>query len=294
MTAAPAILPRDHVPTASRSTRAALALGRIEGRRLLRHPAYLAGVLLSAAFLFLVSETIGTTEGLPYTVWTSLGLYPVAAGTFLGTFTAMLRSRRHGTDELYDTAPQGASTRTGGHLVAVLWGAAGGMLLLAVAAVHHRLWDGVPVPFDTGVALARPSLLELAQGPAQVVLLGVLAVAVSRWVPSLLALPIAAVALLVQFVTGSWGVGGTARWFLPVVTHERAVGWVQVTPSSGYTIVEGFDVTSLQWHVAYLVGFALILGSAALLRTSRRRPALISVTAAGAILAALAGILQLP
>lgn len=294
MTAVTATLPRRTVPAPSGATRAVLALGRIEGRRLLRHPAYLAGLLLSAAFLFVVSERVGTTEGLPYIVWTSVGLYPVAAGAFLASFTATLRSRRHGTDELYGTAPQGAQTRVGGHLLAVLWGVAGGLLLLGAAAVRHQLWAGVPVHFEDGVAMARPSLLELAQGPACILLLGVLAVALARWVPSLLALPLVVVALLVQFVTGSWGVGGTARWFLPMVTHERAVGWVQVTPGYGYSIVEGFDVAPLGWHIAYLVGLSLVVGAAALSRAGRRGRVLVAVAAPGTVVSVAAGVLQLP
>lgn len=294
MTAVTATLPRRSVPAPGAATRAVLALGRVEGRRLLRHPAYLAGVLLSAVFLFLVSEQVGTTQDVPYIVWTSVGLYPVAAGTFLASFTATLRSRRHGTDELYDTAPQGAPTRVAGHLVAVLWGVAGGILLLAAAAIRHQLWAGVPVHFEDGVAMAIPSLLELAQGPAYILLLGGLAVALARWVPSLLALPLVVVALLVQFVTGSWGVGGTARWFLPMVTHERAVGWVQVTPSSGYAVVEGFDVTSLSWHVAYLVGLSVVVAAVALHRSGRRSGLLLAMAATGVVVSLAAALLQLP
>lgn len=293
MTADVVMAPRA-VPAARQSTaRAVLALGRIEGRRLLRHPAYLAGLGLSAFFLFVASDLIDDRPTVPYVAWTSIVLYPVAAGTFLASFTASLRSRRHGTDELYDAEPFGRRIRTGGHLAAVLWGAAGGTLLLAVAAVHHGLWDGVPVHFDTGIAPAVPTVLELAQGPAYILALGVLAVALARWVPSLLALPFAIVALLAQFVLGSWGVGGTGRWFLPMVTHERTVGWVQVTPGSGYAIVEGYDVTSMWWHVGYLGAAAVVLAAIALLRHGRD-PRLLLLGAGGLAAAVGAGLLQLP
>lgn len=293
MTTDAAVRTRTSRSTTPSVARGVVGLGWIEGRRLLRHPAYLAGVALSAVFLFVAVHLSANVETIPYVVWTSLALYPVAAGTFLASFTATLRSRRHGTDELYATGPFGAPIRTGGHLAAVLWGAAGGAVLLAVAAVFHRLWEGTPVHFDTGVDLAVPSLIELAQGPAYTALLGVLAVAVARWLPSLLALPFAVVALLAQFVTGSWGIGGTARWFLPMVTHERVVGWVQVTPDYGYSIVEGHDVASLGWHVAYLVALAGVLAVVALLRHGRE-PRLLLVGAVGLAATAVTGVLQLP
>lgn len=273
--------------------RASLALGRIEGRRLLRHPAYLAGLALSAALLLLVNDVVGSHGDIPYIVLASLGLYPVAAGTFLATFTACLRSRRHATDELYDTGPSSPRVRTGGHLLAVLWGAAGAAALIAVAAVFHRLWDGVLVHTTTGVRPMVPTVLELSNGPTYTIVLGVLAVAIARWVPSLLALPLAAFALLFHFATGSWGIGGDARWFLPMVNHERAASWVQVTPGSGYSIVDGFDVTGLSWHVGYLSALAALLAVLALLRHGTERR-LLAVGGVALVATAIMGVLQLP
>lgn len=288
------------LPLATRSgggfavaARAALALGRIEGRRLLRHPAYLAGIALSAVFLLVISDVVGNNGDIPYIVVTSVGLYPVAAGTFLATFTACVRSRRHATDELYDSAGSSPRVRTGGHLVAVLWGAAGAAALLAVAAVRHQLWDGVLVHTTTGIRPVVPSMLELANGPAYTILLGVLAVVVARWVPSLLALPLAAFALLFHFVTGSWGIGGTARWFLPLVNHERAARWVQLSEGSGYSIVERFDVASLSWHVGYLLALAGLLAVLALSRQGAERR-LVAVGGVALAATVVTGLLQIP
>lgn len=273
--------------------RMALALGRTEGKRLLRHPAYLAGVALSIAFLFLVRQLVGGSPDVPFVLWTGLGVYPIAAGTFLATFTAAVRSRRHGTDELYGTQPAAAAVRTAGHLVAVGWGVAGSIALLAVAGVWHQLWDGVLVPMPGEVVATVPHVIELAVGPLLVAFFGVLAVAVARWIPSLLALPLAAVALLVHFVTGSWGIGGTARWFLPLVTHEVQAGWVQVTPDYGYGIVASFERVALAWHDAYLVALVVSFGAVALLRHGRTRGRLL-LLAGGVGAAVLTGLLQLP
>lgn len=273
--------------------RASLALGRIEGRRLLRHPAYVAGLALSAAMLLLVNDIVGNQGDIPYVVVTSLGLYPVAAGTFLASFTACLRSRRHATDELYDTGPSSPRVRTGGHLVAVLWGAGGATVLIAVAALFHALWDGVLVHTTTGVRPVVPTVLELSNGPAYTIVLGALAVAVARWVPSLLALPLAAFALLFHFVTGSWGIGGDVRWFLPMVNHERAASWVQLSSGSGYSIVEGFDVPGLSWHVGYLSALAVLLAVLALLRHGAERR-LLAVGGVALVATATMGVLQLP
>lgn len=281
-------------PLAARSTvRTALTLGRVEGRRLLRHPAYLAGIALSFVFLFVVREAVQGTPDVPFVVWTGLGLYPVAAGTFFATFAAALRSRRHGTDELYGTKPTPDVIRTVGHLVALAWAAGGGVVLLGLAAVYHRLWDGVMVPMPDGVVPIVPHIVELALGPVTVILFGVLAVAVARWIPSLLALPVAAVALLVHFVTGSWGLGGTFRWFLPITNHQTSAGWVQVTPSYGYDIVESFDRVALAWHDGYMLALATVLAAVALLRHGRTAGRL-AVLAAGTGAAVLTGILQLP
>lgn len=273
--------------------RIALALGRAEGWRLLRHPAHLAGLAMSAAFLLVLHETVGDTRDVPMVVWAGIGLYPLAAGTFLATFTATIRSRRHGTDELYATQPASDAARTAGHLVAVAWAVVAGVVLLAVAAVRHQLWDGVLVHTPDGLTPTVPTWVELAAGPLVVLLLGVLAVAVGRWAPSLLAMPIAAVVLLVHLVTGSWGIGGTARWFLPLVTHEVSTEWVQVTPSSGYGIVEGWQRSELAWHEGYLLALTAVFVAVALLRHGRTRGRLL-LLGLGAGGAVVAGLLQLP
>lgn len=271
----------------------ALAFARAEGRRLLRHPAHLAGVAMAAVFLLLVQEVVGDTRDAPMVVWTGIGLFPLAAGTFLASFGATIRSRRHGTDELYGTLPAPGAVRTAGHLLAVAWPTAGSILLLAVAAVRHQLWDGVLVPTPDGVVAVVPTVSELALGPLLVAFFGVLAVVVGRWVPSLLAMPVAAVVLLLHFVTGSWGVGGSGRWFLPLVTHQQSAGWVQVTPGYGYDLVAGFDRVPFAWHELYVLALGGVLAGLALLRHGRTRPRLVAI-AACATVAAVAGVLQLP
>ena len=273
--------------------RMAFALGRIEGRKLLRHPATLAGAALSFVFLFVVEEIVGGVPDVPFIVWTGLGVYPLAAGAFLATFTAAVRSRRHGTDELYGTQPGAPAIRTAAHLVAVLWAVGASVALLAAAAIRHQVWDGVLVPMPTGNVPTAPHVVELALGPLLVLLFGVLAVAVARWIPSLLALPVAAVVLLVHFVTGSWGVGGTFRWFLPLVGHQVDAGWVQVTPNYGYAIVERFDRVALAWHDLYLVAFVVMVAAIALLRHGRTRPRMV-VLGLAAVVAIATGWLQLP
>ncbi len=295
MTAATRTLrtPPSTAADAPRPVRTVLTLAAVEGRRLVRSPLYLAGVALSVFFFVGATMLIGDIEDIPYVVWTGIGLYPVAAGTLLASFVAALRSRRHGTNELYGTAPTSVRARTAAHLVAVGWAVAGSIAVLAASAAYHRLWEGVTVHFSTGVRPAVPGLLELAQGPAIVLLFGAFAVMLARWLPTLLAVPFAAVALLFHFVTGSWGIGGTARWFLPLVTHERAVGWVQVTPTSGYPVVEGFHTVPLAWHVVYLLGLAQALAVIALLRHGADRR-LLALGIAAAVVIAGAGLLQIP
>ena len=287
------LAPRSEREASSSPALAGLALGRAEARRLLRHPAHLAGLAMSAVFLLVAQDVIGTSRDVPIQVIAGLGTFPLAAGTFVATFTATIRSRRHGTDELYATQPVATAVRTTGHLLAVGAGLATSLVLLGISAVRHALWDGVLVHTPDGVVPMVPSIAELAAGPVTVVLLGVAGVAVARLVPSLLAIPVAAVVLLFHFVTGSWGVSSDLQWFLPLVNHGREVGWVQVVPGRGYSIIDGFERTALAWHHLYLLGLTSLLAATALLRHGRTRTRLL-LGGAGLCLALLAGALQVP
>jgi len=95
------------------------ALARIEGRRLLRSPLVLVGAGLMLLALFgdgpWVASIDSTAADAPF-----MSLL-VAAMTLVASNLAALRGRRSGADELFAAAPAQPRSRTGAHLLAVLW-----------------------------------------------------------------------------------------------------------------------------------------------------------------------------
>src|SRR5207253_1374204 len=100
-------------------------------------------------------------------ILTGLSLLPVAAGTFLAANLAALRSRRHRTDELYDSGVMTPADRTTGLLLALLWP-------VGISAV---LAAGELISLLVRRPVGSPSVVELLVGPAIVLLGGTLGVA---------------------------------------------------------------------------------------------------------------------
>ncbi|MCA1698802.1 MAG: hypothetical protein LC790_07860, partial [Actinobacteria bacterium] len=86
-------LPREATPCAVRA--AALALARIEGPRLIRHPVFLAGIALSVAFS--LSFAAASDVGGDYFALLGATLLPLAIATLIVSNLAALRSRRSAT-----------------------------------------------------------------------------------------------------------------------------------------------------------------------------------------------------
>ena len=110
-----------------------------------------------------------------------LAILPLALGTFVAANQAALRSRRDRAEELLDTLPQDARTRTGAQLLAVL-----AALPIAVCAARRaptccsgRRTDSSSAPWDA----PRAAVVELLQGPLLVLALGALGVLLGRIAP---------------------------------------------------------------------------------------------------------------
>lgn len=251
------------------SWRVVTAITRVEGRRLIRHPAVITGVLLSLLWLrmylrswvpVLHRDDIGTAPA----------LFPLAAMTLVAANLAALRSRNDSTEELYTGVPVSRLSRTVAHLLSLAWPAA-----LAAALV------GGWVVWTTFVldGVGRPSPAELATGPLLVLNAGLLGVALARWVPVRQAAFVAVVGLAAAqiLMTGS---SDTTRWLAP---------W---TPPAGDDLFLMGDlpreimVRRPGVHLAYLAALGSLVAVVALIRHGRRAW---SVAAVGTTLALVGG-----
>jgi hypothetical protein len=262
------------------------ALAGVEARRLLTHPLTLAGLALSV-----VAITVGARadEGqLQSFLLAGVIVLPLALGTFAAANLAALRSRRAGAEELLDTLPLGAGTRTGAQLLALLAVVPPALGVLAGAYLVFGAGEGLVVTFEGG--RRTPALVELFQGPLLIVTLGAVGVLLGRVAPvALLASLLVVVVLFAEVPLASWAPDTAWRWAVPLVNDNIGVPdtWHPCTPTSDMmcNTVDRFDTTAMAWHLVALAGIAAAAAAAAL--TTRRgaraglmlaAPALLAVT----------------
>ena len=155
------------------------SLARVEGRRLLRGPAFLIGLVFSVVLIILSGELAwGFTS---YELLTGIALVPLASGTLIGVYLAGTRPARHGTTELYAATPTRAEVSTWAGLVSLAWPVAVAGVVVAVAAsfdgvaatsallaLFGAAWllpEGLSL-FDDGAAARRRWWLVVALGVA--------------------------------------------------------------------------------------------------------------------------------
>ncbi|MEV4179719.1 hypothetical protein, partial [Nonomuraea sp. NPDC049709] len=231
-------LPRAHAP--ARTARLTPALLRFEAVRLARSPA-----LWTAAAAFLALRIFYTWQWLPdmnsepvVTMTTSL---LIAATVLILAGLGAARDGRNGLAETLAAVPGEAAVRT--WAVAVAAAAVGASVCALVMGVHLAVRL-----LASGTVAGRADPYELAGGVAVTALAAVFGVALGRWVPSLIAGPLAVVVLgVLSFLGVSLDPG---RWLLPaVMVHEPQWG----TRPSG-------------WHALYLLGLVVLFGALAMLR----------------------------
>lgn len=267
------------------------ALARVEGPRLLRHPAFVAGALLSVLVsVMMVRDNVGGA----YQLLMGAGLVPLAAGTLLAANLAALRTLRSNTVELQGALPARALASTLAHLVSIAWPALAGVVFVAGAFLLTGSAGGVEV--DATGRMEIPSGFELAQGPATIAVCGAAGVALARAVPHLAASGL----LVVVLLAGGMMLSSQSRetplaWFAPVVNTVDAPGtdWPCYRPVDAGCEVLGFRTASAGWHLVYLAGLTCVLAALALVRDGDRRLAL-RVGAAGLGVVVVAGTLQVP
>jgi hypothetical protein len=238
-----AVQPADR--TTARRTVVALAL--VEGWRLLRHPATLAGLAGTLVWLALDGRRF-----LPVLdradVSTAAAILPLAGGVLLAANLSALRSRRHGTEELYGSAPASPATRTGAHLLG-LAGVVGLAAALAAAKLAYLAAIG---------GVSTPSPAEAAVGPAVVALAGVTGILLARWAPSPLVGPVALLALaLLQLSASAYSWSGRDPRYLWLRSWQELDVPREVT------------YRPAGWHLLYLAAFSALLAVLAVARHGR-------------------------
>ncbi|MBC9716269.1 ABC transporter permease [Streptomyces sp. TRM66268-LWL] len=252
------------------------ALALTEGRRLLRHPAFLGSLLLCVA-LWVYESVVAGSSGFPVLhdedrlVQSQLLL--IAAGTFLAVHLAAIRPARDGTEGWFLSLVLLPWQRAAALLLAVLPAA----LLTAVLAGARIGW----LAAQPGAA-GSPSPAELAAGPAAVLVAGTLAVLLGLITRSVAAGPIALACLAIVTVVGALFPFESWRWW----------GLIAVEDELHAALPSGLLHRPAGQHLLYLLLLALACATAALLRAGLKAASvrvLLAVSLAGV---AVAGVLN--
>jgi hypothetical protein len=247
------------IPRASARPSAASvwALGRIEAKRMLLHPSF---PIATAFGLLLLRGAIGSGGGgmtlSEKLAWAVGGLMVgVLFGTVLSANVAALRPRRDRTRELFGATPASPETRTAGVFTGLLLGpVAVSVVLTALAWWAFQTDEDVAPDLDLFLAV---------QIPLAAAALGAVAIAVGRWVPSLLGGPLVLAAHI--FTPILWLV----PWVLPSSDVERP------------------------WHILYIVAAITTWVALALARDRRTVPRF-AVAAGAFAIGIVAAVQQVP
>ncbi|RNG18171.1 hypothetical protein [Streptomyces botrytidirepellens] len=176
--------PPEPEPRSARHAQWALALS--ESGRALRHPAVVAALLLYAALWAYEALSTGLDSRYPVLQdedrYTQMPLLLLAAGALLTTHMAMTRMHRHGAEPLCEVLTLPPWRQTLAHLVAIL-----PLAVLAAFVTLSRIAYYALAP----TAVGTPSPVELATGPAVVVLAGCTGAALARFTTAVSAGPFA-------------------------------------------------------------------------------------------------------
>jgi hypothetical protein len=259
----------DRVRTKTPGWAVATQLARREGLRIIRHPIFLVGALLSLATFGLF-----TWQSAPVLhrddLFVAGSLLPLAAASLIIANLAASRSKRNATDELYDGTVTSGTMRTIGHLLSLAYPA---LASLAVAAVMFA-YMFLDAPVGT------PRVAEILVGPFCVALLGAIGIAIGRWKSHPALGPMAVVAigaletLLIQPIVSWQGTGAQTvegPWFalwVPMSLTGQVPSELVLRPAT--------------WHLLFLGGLIMMFAALALGR-EQRGPRLIALLAAGVV-----------
>lgn len=251
-------------------------LARADARRVLRHPAFIAGVILTPPVLILATESendwLGVSTGI------ALALVPMGWLTIVATNLVALRPQRTGADELFAALPAPQPVRSS----ALLATAVGPVIVAAMLAVA---WAGLLAAGGDELR-GFPHWGEMAAGLLIVAGSVCVGVAVARWLPNAGFGVLAAIATIViqarflDVTTWPWDRSeGDPLQFLAFLAEPTTVRdeFLQVRPTG--------------WHLLYLGGLGALMGGITLARDGLRRP-VGAVLGAGVLVAVGAGWMQ--
>jgi hypothetical protein len=274
VSAAVSLHPRvDGVAAHPRMAPAVVALARVEGRRLITHPAIIVTIALAVvqSVPFLLSRDATSEHDVGWILQVSAGV--ISLGALLAANLLALKSRRDGSEELFRSAPLSPAARTVALALAAVWVMAMITLFLLAGDVAIRA-AGRGAATDSGRSLFP--LFDLVQGPLMMGLFVLFGIAVARWVPRAFAGPVAVVGLFVMV-----NVAGNAA---------DDASWLRLVPFGPRFLDDRAGLEAL--HVAYLVGLAAAVLALALLRFGWTRGAR-AWLAGGLGVAVVTGALQL-
>lgn len=259
----------DRVMTRTPGWAVAAQLARREGLRIIRHPIFLVGALLSLATFGLF-----TWQSAPVLhrddIFVAGSLLPLAAATLIVANLAASRSTRNSTDELYDGTITSGAVRTTGHLLSLAYPAVASLGVAGVMFVYMLL----DAPVGT------PRIAEVLVGPFCVALLGAIGIAIGRWkaYPALGPMAVVAVTaletLLIQPIVTWQGTGAQTvqgPWFAPWVP----TGLTGQVPSE-------LVLRPAAWHLLFLAGLIFVFAALAVGR-EQRGPRVAAVLVAGIV-----------
>jgi hypothetical protein len=237
------------------------ALARLETKKLLTSPAFLAGLGLVGAFVFLATggaffaseDGSGIERGSVLVLGAVIGLI---AATLLGANACALRAHRDRVGELFGSLPSPPEART----AAIVGGVIAGPVLLAMvgSAIAYPVLHANPDLHD------HVNLALMAQIPLTVLALGSFGIALARWIRHPIAGP---VAIVVHVMT-------PIIWVLP---------WVASTPTG----------IRMGWHYTYLVA-AVVFWVSLALAGDRRQARLLAIPMVALAVAVVSASFQTP
>jgi hypothetical protein len=263
----------DEVASRPGQARAVVTLARVEGRRLIKHPAVVITVALGIVqtVLFLLSSEATSQHDVGWLLQFSALL--ISFGALLAANLQASKSRRDGSEELFRSAPLSPAARTVALALAAVWLMAVLTLLLLAGDIAIRAM-GKGARSDSGAALFP--LFDLVQGPLVAGLFVLIGIAVARWLSRALAGPVA--------IVGLFAVGNV------VLKAAKSAAWFRLTPFDPTFLNDGGALAAV--HAVYLAGLGAIVLAVALIRHGWARWVR-ALLAAGLVAATVSGAFQL-
>jgi hypothetical protein len=229
-------------------------LAAVENRRLLRHPAFVAGIVLTPLMLWAATIVDHTSRehwrGLSTDI--ALALVPLGWFTIVASNLLVLRPSRSGTAELLATLPAPQPLRTAGALATIG---------VAVAAALSLSAGWVVLLSARGDAVGTPQWAEIGAGVLVVAGAVTVGVAVGRWLP-FAAFGIAAT-VAVSVIQARFLDDTTWPWNVPHSHPVRFLGFLAEPTSVGDLALEDRPAW---WHLVYLAALVALMCVVALAR----------------------------